>query len=92
MITQNGIAQWAKTVYQTNELYVLHPSAPINSVVELTNPMTHRKIYAKVLSNMPAKLYPDDISVVVSPGVANLLGAIDSRFYIKLRFIEETIQ
>lgn len=92
MITTNGVAQWAKSGVQTNDLYVLHPSAPINSVVELTNPMTHRTIYAKVLSNMPPKLYPDDISVVVSPGVANLLGAIDSRFYVKLRFVEETIQ
>lgn len=92
MVTQNGVAQWTKTNYQTNDLYVLHPTAPINSVVELTNPMTHRKIYAKVLSNMPARLYSDDVSVVVSPGVANLLGAIDGRFYVKLRFIEETIQ
>jgi len=92
MVTQNGVAQWAKSGPTTQGLYVLHPSAPVNSVVEISNPMTHRKIYAKVLSNMPPKLYPDDISVVVSPGVANLLGAIDSRFYVKLRFIEETIQ
>lgn len=92
MVTQNGVAQWAKSGPTTQDLYVLHPTAPINSVVELSNPMTHRKIYAKVLSNMPPKLYPDDISVVVSPGVANLLGAIDSRFYVKLRFVEETIQ
>lgn len=92
MVTQNGVAQWAKSGPTTQGLYVLHPTAPVNSVVELSNPMTHRKIYAKVLSNMPPKLYPDDISVVVSPGVANLLGAIDSRFYVKLRFVEETIQ
>ena len=92
MVTQNGVAQWAKSGPTTQGLYVLHPSAPVNSVVEISNPMTHRKIYAKVLSNMPPKLYPDDISVVVSPGVANLLGAIDSRFYVKLRFVEETIQ
>jgi LysM repeat protein len=92
MITTNGVAQWAKSASSTNDLYVLHPTAPVNSVVEITNPMTHRTIYAKVLSNMPYKLYTDDISVVVSPGVANLLGAIDSRFYVKLRFVEETIQ
>ncbi|HNR09213.1 MAG TPA: LysM peptidoglycan-binding domain-containing protein [Saprospiraceae bacterium] len=92
MVTQNGVAQWAKSGNQVQDLYVLHPTAPVNSVVELTNPMTHRKIYAKVLSHMPPKLYPDDVSVVVSPGVANLLGAIDSRFYVKLRFVEETIQ
>jgi len=92
MVTQNGVAQWAKSAPTSQDLYVLHPTAPINSVVELSNPVTHRKIYAKVLSNMPPKLYPDDISVVVSPGVANLLGAIDSRFYVKLRFVEETIQ
>lgn len=92
MVTQNGVAQWVKTENTSGDLYVLHPSAPINSVVEITNPMTHRKIYAKVLSNMPPKLYSDDISVVVSPGVANLLGVIDSRFYVKLRYVEETIQ
>lgn len=92
MVTQNGVAQWAKSGNPVQDLYVLHPTAPVNSVVELTNPMTHRKIYAKVLSHMPPKLYPDDVSIVVSPGVANLLGAIDSRFYVKLRFVEETIQ
>lgn len=92
MITQNGVAKWVKTENTNGDLYCLHPTAPINSVVEITNPMTHRKIYAKVLSNMPAKLYGDDINVVVSPGVANLLGVIDSRFYVKLRYVEETIQ
>ncbi len=93
MVTQNGVAQWSKNgTVTTEDLYVLHPSAPINSVVELSNPMTHRTIYAKVLSNMPPKLYADDVTVVVSPGVANLLGAIDGRFYVKLRFVEETIQ
>ena len=92
MVTQNGVAQWVKTENTTSDLYVLHPTAPVNSVVEITNPMTHRKIYAKVLSNMPPKLYSEDITVVVSPGVANLLGVIDSRFYVKLRYVEETIQ
>jgi len=92
MITQSGVARWVKTENTNGDLYCLHPSAPVNSVVEITNPMTHRKIYAKVLSNMPSKLYGDDINVVVSPGVANLLGVIDSRFYVKLRYVEETIQ
>ncbi|MBK9680081.1 MAG: LysM peptidoglycan-binding domain-containing protein [Saprospiraceae bacterium] len=92
MITSNGIAQWSKSNSTSTDLYVLHPTAPVNSIVELTNPMTHRKIYAKVLSNMPPKLYAEDVSVVVSPGVANLLGAIDGKFYVKLRFVEETIQ
>jgi hypothetical protein len=92
MITQSGVARWVKTESTNGDLYCLHPTAPVNSVVEITNPMTHRKIYAKVLSNMPAKLYGDDINVVVSPGVANLLGVIDSRFYVKLRYVEETIQ
>lgn len=92
MITQSGVARWVKTENTNGDLYCLHPTAPVNSVVEITNPMTHRKIYAKVLSNMPAKLYGDDINVVVSPGVANLLGVIDSRFYVKLRYVEETIQ
>ncbi len=92
MVTQNGVAQWIKTDSPSSDLYVLHPTAPINSVVEITNPMTHRKIYAKVLSNMPPKLYSDEISVVVSPGVANLLGVIDSKFYVKLRYVEESFQ
>jgi hypothetical protein len=82
--TQKGVAWWNKTKTDPN-LFALHRSAPVNSLIEIRNPMFRRSVWAKVIGTIPVT-YSDDISVIVSQGVARSLGAIDGRFYVEMSY------
>ena len=70
------------------EQYALHRYAKINSIIQVTNPMTHRVIYAKVIGRIPDSAYDDNIAVVVSPSVAKSLKGLDERFFVKIKYIQ----
>jgi hypothetical protein len=82
--TQKGVAWWNKSKPDGN-FFALHRLAPLNSYIEITNPMFGRSVRAKVIGTIPPT-YPEDISVIVSEGVARKLGAIDTRFYAEMSY------
>lgn len=86
--SQRGIAIWNKTAKTYGEKYVLHPSAKINSNIELYNPTVRRKVTAKVIGRIPDGPYKNDVSVILSPATANSLGALDSRFMVEMRYAQ----
>ncbi len=83
---QKGGAFWQKQNQENTELYALHRTAPINSIVAVTNPMNKRTVYVKVIGKLPDSVYKDKIVVVVSSTAAKMLGAKDPNFYVHVRF------
>ena len=81
-----GVGYWHKKSKDDSDLYALHRRAKINSVIAIENPMKKRTVYAKVIGKLPDTAYGDDIEVVLSPLAAKLLGAKDSRFFVKVRY------
>ena len=55
---ERGVAHWSKGIKYKTDLYVLHPSAPVGSTVQVTNPLINRSIYAKVIAPLPEGMYP----------------------------------
>ncbi len=86
LISDSGAAFWKKSSGESSDFYALHRHAPVNSIIEITNPMKNRVIYAKVAGRIPDTAYTDDVKVIVSSVVANLLGAKDQRFFVKIRY------
>jgi LysM repeat protein len=84
---QKGLAFWKPGQLQT-QYYVLHATARPGSYMEITNPMLHKTITAKVAGNIPEGLYPAQVGLVVSPSVARALGVLDQQFFARWRFIE----
>lgn len=82
-----GVAYWQKSRSAGNQLYALHRKAPVNSVIRITNPMTKAVVHAKVIGKLPDSAYSRDIVIVISPKVAQMLGAKDPRFYVKLKYL-----
>ncbi len=82
----SGAAFWRTNSGEGFDFFALHRSARVNSIIEITNPMKERKVYAKVAGKIPETAYDDDVIIVVSPMVARLLGAKDQRFFVKLRY------
>ncbi|MDX1408042.1 MAG: LysM peptidoglycan-binding domain-containing protein [Saprospiraceae bacterium] len=87
VLTDKGVALWNKEHPEFHQLFAMHRHARINSMIEITNPMFDRSVYVKVVGKIPRTFSPD-ISIVVSPGVARHLGAIDSRFYVRMRYVK----
>lgn len=81
-----GVAFWQKDSKEDSDLYALHREAPANSIIEVLNPMTNRTVYVKVIGKVPATAYPNEVVVVLSPLAAKLLGAIDPRFFVKVKY------
>ena len=84
---QKGLAVW-KPGSQQSHYYVLHPTAKVGSYMEVTNPMLHRTLTAKVAGNIPPGLYQSQVGLVVSPSVARALGVLDQQFFARWRFVE----
>lgn len=84
---EQGVAFWQKNKGEKSDFYALHRKAPINSVIALTNPMNGKTIYAKVIGRIPEAVYGDEVVTVVSAKTAKALGAKDTRFFIRVKFL-----
>jgi LysM repeat protein len=88
---QRGPAFWPKKGLQPkgeeliHEFFVLHRIATVNSTVEVTNPVTGATAYAKVIGKIP-NIYGNDIVIILSVPLAKQLGAVDERFFVKIRY------
>ncbi len=87
--TEQGVAFWQQDGKQKADLYALHRTAPINSIIAVSNPMKRRTIYAKVIGRIPENIHRDDVIVVLSSKAAEQLGAKDPRFFVKLKFLKK---
>jgi len=92
---ERGVAAWNKKSKVTTKSFALHRSAPINSVMKVTNPMTKRTtnpmtkrtIYIKVTGRPSSKkYYGSNVIVVLSTKAAKMLGARDSRFHVNINY------
>ncbi len=80
-----NLAFWNKNSKQSG-LYVLHKYIARGTVIELYNPNMNISVKAKVVGHILPGTYPEDIDLVVSSQVANDLGVIDPRFYVKVSY------
>ncbi|MEM1216288.1 MAG: LysM peptidoglycan-binding domain-containing protein, partial [Bacteroidota bacterium] len=83
--SQRGAATWPQDLPPEDDgFFCLHRNAPINSYVEVYNPLTRWTIYLKVSGRLPERVYDNSTLVVISPLAAKALGAKDNRFYVHL--------
>ena len=67
-------------------LVALHRTAPIGTVVKITNPMTDRVTFAKVVGKFTENESTKDVILVVTKATAELLGALDKRFQVTIDY------
>lgn len=86
-VKHQGAAFWDKETHQSArpEYIALHRAAALNSVIAITNPMTSRTIYARVIGSIPDH-YGSHIQVVLPASTASFLGALDDTFFVQLRY------
>ncbi len=85
--SRHGIAVWKESSDHHN-LYAMHRTARVNSLIEIYNPLLNRRAFAKVISRIPKGLYSDDVDLIITPRVATALGMKDKRFRVEMTFYE----
>jgi len=86
-IASQGVCFWPKDSKEKGSLYALHRDARIGSIISVSNPMSNRTVYAKVIGRIPEG-YERNIEVVLSPEAARKLGARDPRFFVKTKYLK----
>lgn len=86
-VESQGVCFWQRDSNEKGDLYALHREAAIGTVMAVTNPMSRKTAYAKVIGRIPAG-YESNIEVILSPAAARQIGARDPRFFVKVRFLK----
>ena len=84
---EKGVAVWIEDAdLDANKKLILHRTAPIGTVIKITNPMTNRTTFAKVVGRINDNENTKDAVVVMTKSVAEALGALDKRFHVDLSY------
>jgi LysM repeat protein len=84
---EKGVALWIEDAdLDPNKKLILHRTAPIGTVIKITNPMTNRTTFAKVVGRINDNDSNKDAIVVMTKSVADALGTLDKRFHVNLSY------
>jgi LysM repeat protein len=84
---EKGVATWMDSSgLDPNKKLVLHRTAPIGTVIKITNPMTNLTTYAKVVGKFTDNEDNKDVIIVVTKNVAESIGAQDKRFRVTISY------
>jgi LysM repeat protein len=90
---EKGVATWIDDDgLDPGKMLVLHRTAPIGTVIKITNIMTNRTTYAKVVGRFTETEQTKDVIIVMTKNVAQALGALDKRFQVNLSYGEPNEQ
>ncbi|MEJ6978969.1 LysM peptidoglycan-binding domain-containing protein [Pedobacter sp. P351] len=85
--SERGVAVWiADDNLDGSKMLALHRTAPVGTVIKVTNPMTDRVTYAKVVGKFTENESTRDVIIVLTKATADLLGALDKRFLVTLDY------
>lgn len=84
---EKGLAVWmAGDNLDPTKKWVLHKTAPIGTVIKITNPMTNRTTFAKVVGRFTDNENTKDALMVMTKSVAESIGAMDKRFHVIISY------
>jgi LysM repeat protein len=90
---EKGVATWMDDDgLDASKMLVLHRTAPIGTVIKITNVMTNRTTFAKVVGRFTDTEQTKDVIIVMTKNVATALGALDKRFQVNLSYGAPTEQ
>jgi len=84
---EKGVATWIDdTSLDPNKKLVLHRTAPIGTVIKITNPMTNRTTFAKVVGHITDNESTKDVILVMTKNVAESIGGLDKRIHVNISY------
>lgn len=89
-ILENGIAVKVSDddIDQLRNI-ALHKSAPVGTIIMVTNPMTNKQVFVRVVGNIPSGADAPEVLIKLTQTTAEKLGARDKKFLVKLSYLME---
>lgn len=85
--SEKGVATYIDdTSLDPNKKLILHRTAPIGTVMRITNAMNNRTTFAKVVGRFTDTQVTKDVIIVMTKNVAQSLGALDKRFHVNISY------
>lgn len=93
-IEEKGTAVWINDAdLDAAKMLILHRTAPVGTVIKVTNPMNNRSTLAKVVGKYTENETTKDVIIVMTKAVADAVGALDKRFFCNLTYgVQENVQ
>ena len=86
-MNDKGLAVWIDdNNLDATKSYALHRVAPVGTIIKITNPMTNKSVFAKVVGRFTENETTKDVIVVVTKSCADAIGALDKRFLVNITF------
>lgn len=86
-VNSKGIGVWIDGLNtEDGNMLALHKTAPVGTIIKITNPMTQRTTYAKVVGKYNDSNDTRDAIIVISKATASLIGIIDKRFLVNISY------
>jgi peptidoglycan endopeptidase LytF len=86
-LDEKGTGTWITDPdLDSSKMLVLHRSAPVGTIMKITNPMSNRSTFAKVVGKFTENESTKDVIIVMTKAVADALGALDKRFLCNLTY------
>jgi len=67
-----------------SKMLALHRTAPIGTVIKVTNTMTNKSTFAKVVGKFTENESTKDAIILITKSTADLIGALDKRFQVNI--------
>ncbi|HEX7367283.1 MAG TPA: LysM peptidoglycan-binding domain-containing protein [Pelobium sp.] len=86
-MNDKGLAVWIDdNNLDASKSYALHRVAPVGTIIKITNPMTNKSVFAKVVGRFTENETTKDVIIVVTKSCADAIGALDKRFLVNITF------
>jgi LysM repeat protein len=86
-ITEKGSASWIDdNDINPSKFYALHRTAPVGTIIKVTNRMNNKTVFVKVVGVLPNTGDNSNITIKLSKAAAIKLDVIDARFQAELHY------
>lgn len=84
---ETGIAGWIddKNI-DSKKSIALHRTAPVGTIIRVTNLMNNKSIYVKVIGKLPDTGDNENTIIILSKAAVSMLGGIDQKFRVNLNY------
>lgn len=84
-IKEKGVATWIEDEsLDDGKMLALHPTAPVGTIIKITNPMSQKSTFAKVVGKFTENESNRGVIIIITKTAADLIGALDKRFQVNL--------
>ncbi len=86
-VSESGVCSWINDAdVNQNKYYGLHRSAPIGTIVKVTNKMNDKYVFVKVVGVLPDTGENEKSIIKISQAAVNKIGALDAHFQVELSY------